>query len=385
MRATHLILLLTFLNHAGVNASRVLLALYLLEFGAQPLTMGVLAGAFSFFPALLAVPIGQLVDRWGARFPMLFGSCFGLTGLLLAYFLPGMPAIFAGAIMVSMAMAIWNVSTQNLVGLLSSPEDRPRNFSNYSLANATASFVGPLIAGFSIDHLGHALACIVIALIFVVPLTILALHKHAAFGRGSSRQAHKKGRFVDLLVGPGMLLTLLMGSLQNLGDVLYSFYMPVYTHSLGLSASVIGVILAMNAAAAFVVRMVIPGMLKRFGEPHLMACAFCLGGGALILIPLFDSAIMLALLSFMFGLGMGCTGPIITMLMFANSPPGRSGEALGLKVTFNHVTKVISPVILGSVAAAYGLLPVFWITAVMMGGGGWLSKKLPTANTSEKT
>jgi len=35
------------------------------------------------------------------------------------------------------------------------PEQRARNFSNFSLIGAVTSFVGPLIAGLSIDHLGY--------------------------------------------------------------------------------------------------------------------------------------------------------------------------------------------------------------------------------------
>ena len=42
--------------------------------------------------------------------------------------------------------------------------------------------------------------------------------------------------------------TLATGSLQNAADSLYQFYMPVYTHAIGLSASVIGIVLAMNSA-----------------------------------------------------------------------------------------------------------------------------------------
>jgi len=71
---------------------------------------------------------------------------------------------------------------------------------------------------------------------------------------------------------------------------------------------------------------------------------------------------------------MGCCGPIATMLMFGNSPPGRSGEALGLKITVNHFVKVVSPVVFGFIGSAVGLPPVFWINALMLGIGGLVSR-----------
>ena len=130
----------------------------------------------------------------------------------------------------------------------------------------------------------------------------------------------------------------------------------------------------MNAAAAFVVRLVLPRMIARFKEERLLAYAFYVGATALMLMPFFRSAVMLGTISFVFGLGMGCTGPIVTMLMFGSSPPGRSGEALGLKVTVNHLTKVVSPVIFGSIAGTFGLFAVFWVNALMLGAGGVLSQ-----------
>ena len=85
------------------------------------------------------------------------------------------------------------------------------------------------------------------------------------------------------------------------------------------------------------------------------------------------------MISFAFGLSMGCCGPIVTMLMFTSSLKGRSGEGIGIKITVNHLTKMISPILFGAVGSAFGLSPMFWINAVMMGAGGIMSnaKKQP--------
>ena len=108
------------------------------------------------------------------------------------------------------------------------------------------------------------------------------------------------------------------------------------------------------------------------------ARAFSLGGVALALIPLFQWPLMLCLLSFVFGLGMGSGQPIITMLTFQNSPPGRSGESVGLKVTANHVTNMVSPMIFGSIGTLAGLLPMFWANALLMVAGACLSRPKKT-------
>ncbi len=162
--------------------------------------------------------------------------------------------------------------------------------------------------------------------------------------------------------------------------------MPVYAHGVGLSASAIGVILAMYPGAAFAMRLVLMPLIAKFKEEKLLAYAFYIGAASLLTIPLFTSGVMLAVISFMFGLGMGCCAPIVTMLMFGNAPPGRSGEALGLKMTVNHFTKVVTPMVFGSIATAYGLSPVFCINAMMLGTGGYLSypRKKNTKTKSEE-
>ena len=58
------------------------------------------------------------------------------------------------------------------------------------------------------------------------------------------------------------------------------------------------------------------------------------------------------------------------MLMFSSSSEGRSGEALGLRMTVAHFTKIVGPVLFGLLGSAFGLAPMFWINACMMGTRG---------------
>lgn len=361
----------------------MVLALYALDLGAQPFTVGILAATFSMFPVLLAVKVGKFADRFGSLWLLVFGAAAGGIGMILPYFSPGISTIFMAAVMNGLSAVFFNLLMQNLVGILSHAQDRARNFSNYSLMNASCSFIGPLFAGFSIDHTGHVSTCLYLALFSLSPLALLAICGKRIPG-GSGKTTAKSGGVRGMLSDPGVRRTLVTGSLQNTGDSLFQFYMPVYTHAMGLTASAIGVVLAMYPAAAFAMRLVLSQLLVRFREDRLLACAFYVGAASLIVVPFFSSATMLALISFVFGLGMGCCGPIVTMLMFENAPEGRSGEALGLKMTVNHFTKVVSPMVFGSVASAFGLSPVFWINAVMLATGGFLSTMSPKKKSGRR-
>jgi MFS family permease len=79
------------------------------------------------------------------------------------------------------------------------------------------------------------------------------------------------------------------------------------------------------------------------------------------------------LVTFLFGLGMGSSQPITMMMTFSHSAQGRSGEAMGLRLTVNHLTRVIGQFLFGSIGSVLGVFSVFWINAFMLASGGAVS------------
>lgn len=376
MTAINFIFALNIIQCTGLFANKIVLALFALELGASPLIVGVLAALFSVAAATLAITVGRLADRFGARWLLVIGSTGAGLGLLLPYFLPALATVLIAGALCGLSLVCYNVTTQNLTGLLSSPETRARNFTNYSLTNSGGTLLGPLIGGFSIDHVGHAQTCLALALLAFTPLVMLAMRwKSLEAARPSDAEAApaREGGTLVLLRDARILKTIITASVLNSGFNLFTAYMPVYGRSVGLSASVIGVVLAMNATATFAIRVVLPRMIAWLKEEKVLALSFCSGALALVLIPLFEHPLLLGLLAFSLGLGMGASQPIVTMLIFQYSPAGRSGEAIGLKITSNHLTNMVSPVIFGGIATALGLLPMFWLNGLMMAVGGYIS------------
>ena len=355
-----------------VQASRVLLTLYALKLGAQPFVVGILAASFSVLPMLLSWQVGRFSDRFGSRWLLMFGTVGGAFGMLLPYYVSGLPALYIAGVMNGLLFAFSGACLQNLVGLLSRPETSSRNFSNYSVLISSTGFIGPLLAGFSIDHSGHAVTCLYLVLMSFVPAALLAIWG-GALPRGS-HTVPPAGSVWNMLTGSGLWRVMATGSLVVSGIDLFQIYMPIYGHNIGLSASAIGVVLAMFSVSAFVVRLFLPRLIFRLTEEKVLAFSFFTGAASFLLVPFFQSAAMLALISFAFGLGMGCGQPITLMMTYSNSPQGRSGEAMGLRVTVNHMTRVIVPVVFGSIGSLFGLLPVFWVNALLLASGGAITR-----------
>jgi len=362
---------LALLNFASTQAARVLLALYALQFGAQPVAVGALAATFSTFPMLFSWVAGKVADRFGSRWPLMFGAVVNALGMLVPYLVPALPSLYVAAAMNGLSFAFYTVSLQNLVGSLGTPGERTVNFSNYAMVVAIASFVGPLISGFSIDHIGFGLSCAVLALLGVAPVVLLAARGGLLpHGKRQSGPAESLG---NMLTDRKVLRVLATSSLVVSGIDLFQFYLPIYGHDIGLSASAIGVILGMFAAASFVVRLIMPRLLARLREEKLLSYSFFLGALCFAFIPFFKSAVWLSVIAFAFGLGLGCGAPITLMLTYSHSPKGRSGEALGLRMTGNHLARVVGPLAFGAIGSAFGLLPVFWLSGMLLVSGGILS------------
>jgi MFS family permease len=365
------VLALTALSGTAVRAGNMVLVLYALKLGSSTFVIGLLGAMFAVLPMLFSMPAGKLADRYGSRAPLLVCVVGSGLGLLVPWAFPGITAMFIASALIGLSLAMV-VPLQNLMGLISTPETRARNFANFSLGMGLANLLGPLIGGFFIDLAGPATTCLYLALLNVVAIVLLLVWGHRLPHAGA--QAKAKGSVYTILKIGNVRRAIATSSLINVGRDLYQFYFPVYAHGIGLSASMIGIVQATNFGAELTVRLFLARLLKRFKEEQLLAYSFFIGAGSLVLIPFFESVYVLILLSFALGLGMGCAQPIITMLMYSYSPQGRTGEALGLRMTFIHLTKLIGPVVFGAIGSALGLAPMFVLNAAVMAGGGLLSR-----------
>ena len=377
--AIRLALALSYFNFVASGAARVVLTLYALELGAPASVVGVLGGLLFLFPLLLSWPIGAAADRIGARGLLMFGSVCGAVSLALPFFFRSLPVFYVAAALNGLALAFFHVTLQNVIGVMSIPENRARNFSNFSLTGSLTNFVGPLIAGFSIDTMGHAAACLVAASQSAIAVVLMLVWGHA-YPSGAAAPPHASGAKKGGLLDRAVVRMLVVSAMVQLGFDLFQFYLPIYAHSIGLSASAIGGVLAVLAIAAFVVRLFLARLVKNVPGHRLLVGVLLAGAAGFALVPFANNALVLAAIALFFGLGMGIGIPLTVILMFANSAQGRSGQTLGIRLTANNLMRVAGPVVFGAVGSAFGFAAVFWIVAAILAGGCALARS--TANAT---
>lgn len=369
------LLALVLLWNSGYKGARVLNTLYALELGATPFDIGLLLATYGLFALVLAVYAGRLSDRYGVRMPVVGGIALTTAGMLLPYFWPSLATIFVSAAVSGTGFIFVQIGMQTLTGSLATGAQRTRNINTYALVVSTADLIGPVLAGFSIDNLGHVPTYLCLSALGFAALAGLGFlagrlpHERVA-ATGKARR-----RMIDLVRLPNLKRVFIASAVVMTGLDLFQLYMPLYGHGIGLSASAIGLVLGAFAAAGFVTRALLPLMARRIGEEKTLTYSIAITAVTFLLVPLVENVYALGAICFALGLGMGLGQPLSVILTYNYAPPGRAGEAIGLRIAIHNSMHVVVPTAFGGLGSAVGLAPVFWVSSAVLGVGAYLTRK----------
>ena len=361
------------LQGISMRGAKIVLSLAALAQGATPFQVGVLAAMFAAFPLILAVYAGKASDRIGVKRPILAGAAVIAFGIAVPLAVAGIAGLLIAAALIGLGHIFFHVSIHNLIGAYGSGEERTRNFSTFALGASIAAFIGPSLGGFSIDLWGFRPAHMLLAAIALMPAVVLLAFPRVVPPRGAPSKPEAGAGSLALLADPALRRTLIMSGVTLTGIELFTFYFPVYGRSIGLSASAIGMVMSCYAVAAFLVRMGMPRATRRIGEVGVLTASLFIAGTVYLLVPLVSQAPLLALIAFLLGIGLGCAQPLTIILTYNHAPAGRSGEALGMRLTVNKLTQIVVPLAFGAMGSAFGLIPVFWANGAFLLTGGFLS------------
>lgn len=367
----YLILFLGLLNWMCFMSSRVLMSLYAIELGASAAAIGLLIALYGLGPLVLSVQAGKVSDRIGSYRPIVLGSAGLALGLAVPYVFAGIGLLYAAALIIGIALVFLNIALQHLIASFGDAEERTRNVSLQSLAIALGGMIGPLLVGLSIDHQGHVPTFLYLALTVAFSCVAWMACRGVIPQPRVAAKPERDSGVLGMLAQPRLRNVIISSALVVAGVDLYTFYMPIYGHSIGLSATLIGVVLGAHAAATFVVRTLLPLLVRRWGEDPVMTVSMFTAGATFLLFPFADQLAFLLLLSFVLGLGLGVGQPLSVIMTYNRAPPGRTGEALGLRFTLVNLTHMVIPIAFGTLGSALGLVTVFLANSVLMLGGGY--------------
>lgn len=365
------------LVHVAANGIRFTVLLDGVRHGASAVVIGLLGASFFLMPMLMSLRLGQFIDRHGARGPMLASGV-----LLSASALAGLAAgnvwmLFATAFISGIGQNLYVVTMQRATGEYGTGTERAVSYSLLGLAYSIASFLAPVLAGAIIQLGGLQAAYAGGALLPFAGLLVLNRAKvRLPRGHGNAPSAaQEKRRTVDLLREPNLRRAYIVGALFETSWSLFAFLSPVYGSQLGLPAVTIGLIAGSMSASTIVMRVVLPMLVRRVPMWRLLIASLVVLALGYLGFSLSASPALLILFGAVIGIGQSVGGPLMNAYLFEIAPPGRIGEATGLRITFNSTLAMLIPLSSGAVTAAVGIAPAFWALSAALLAGSWASRR----------
>ena len=363
---------LVVLVHMAFTGTRFTLSLFALtQLKVSAFTVGVLISLMAAVPMLFSVQAGRWADRFGVWRPMLAGSIAVTIGTALAAALPQLGTLFLSSVLTGSGFMLFHIAVNHAVGSLGAPEMRSRNFGLLSLAFSVSNFLGPALVGLAIDHVGHRLTFLILAASGATAMIALILHRFD-MGRAQHAPGTSKHRLRDLLRLPSLRRVFVVSALLSTAWDSFSFMVPVYaSRQLDLSASAIGLILGVFGSAIFFVRLIFPLLVHRVTEWQMLLYSMFSSALCLAVFPATRTVPLLVGLAFILGMGLGGAQPMIMSLLYSKAPPGRSGEAVGVRTLLLNISQTGIPLSFGALGTAIGMAPIFWAMAAALAGGAW--------------
>lgn len=343
-----ILFLTVFIDLLGFGIVIPLLPLYAEQYNASATAIGLLMGAFSAMQFVFAPIWGSLSDRIGRR-PIIL---FSLTGSAVSYFLLGLanslPALFLARLLAGAAAANVPVA-QAYVADTTSAEDRAKGMGMIGAAFGLGFIFGPAIGGI-LTLYGYSVPAYAAAGLSVLNLVWASWRlpesahvpdSHAPLSHPLQVRRLRRVAAVPQAIAVLLLLFVTTFSFANMETT----FALLGQHRFDFRPDQIGRLFTyMGLIAAVVQGGLISRLVKRFGEPRLIAFGAVSMAAGLLWTPY--AAGLGALLVALAGLsaGQGLMHPSLTSLLSRSAHPAEQGAVLGVAQSLSSLARILGPV-----------------------------------------
>lgn len=354
--------------HATMAGMRLASPLLALRQGYSELAVGVLLSLYALTQVFLSLPAGRYADKHGLKRPFALSVIAAATGGLLAVAFPIFPVLCLSALLTGGATGTAVIALQRHVGRAAGGGmELKRAFSWLAIGPAFSNFLGPFVAGFVIDHAGFRTAFAVMGLLPLATWYFVRTARESPAPESHRNRA--SGGAWDLWLDPMFRRLILVNWFLSSAWDVHTFVVPVLGNARGLSASVIGTILGLFAAAAAVVRVFLPLLAARFHEWVLIVAAMVATTLIYAVYPFMHVALTMGACSILLGAALGMVQPMVMSMLHHITPEHRHGEAVGMRMLVINASSVAMPLLFGTAGAAIGISGVFWTVSATVGAG----------------
>jgi MFS family permease len=358
--------------------------LWAIWLGASATEVGMVVGARSVLPAILAIHGGVLMDRLGTRRIMAASAIAIMVTAPLYPALPWLPALIVLQLVTGYATTIAWVGAQTVIAQVSRGDTGV--LGRFNFACRIGTFAAPILMGLLWDFTNPwltflfvsvwaaALLCLVTVtpdsdrlggpIAADTPLAVGAAHAQT-LGAKLRAMAPRRSDYaatLALFLIPAIAISIGGGFLRNTTSAVQGSIYVVYLNEIGLTGTAIGALFAAIEGASGIGSL-LAGRATRFVSPYTLMVATT--GAAIFLInatPLLGGILVLLLAAqFLRGIIQGIHNPVLFGIQARAAGPHRQGATVALRVTVNRLASITVPPIMGAIADTAGIETSFYI------------------------
>ncbi len=369
-----------------------------------PFLIAIILASRQILTVIFSIHGGALMDHFGTKRVLIV---FGLIGAVTALLYPMLPGLFSMEINSGMLNPTWLfvaviigvqmiagfteamswIGTQTLVSQLL--KGHPVYAGRMTFVARIGGILGPMAIGAAWDGWGPWggfgflslwLLLAVAAAMFIpspenndLPTSGTASAKTIRRTEIMPKAADYAATFRLLLVAAVALVIMVTVMRQTGSGVQGTFYVVWLNKEIGLSGTLIGMLLGASNAASAVAALSTGMMTRRFASHWLLIFTIGLSIVGIAVTPaLGDFYVLLMIAICCRGLGQGLNLPLMITILARNVPQNLLGRVTAMRLSFNRFGGAVVPLIMGALAEVVGIANSFYIvgaTGVIMLGG----------------
>jgi MFS family permease len=350
---------------AAIAARGLTVPLYAHDIGASRFEVGALFSVATLAGAILSLPAGVLVDRFGARTLLVLALALSAASQLATAATPSVAPLFIWQVLGGLGAGVQQAALFSAVTESVSRGRLGRAMGWLTLSMQAGFFLGPAIAGIALKWIDVRtdIAVTTVLLVLTIPGAIVASGTRQHTGRGLSirgplRRLVQQRSFAPVTIGL-LAMTLVWGTVGA--------FLPVFgKEALGLPSSQVGYLLALLAVVNGLSRPPAGRIVDQARQRWPIVFAGVVGWSAVTMVlghltGFVGPAIVLAL-----GTPLMATSFVAVGVVFGDLSAGSTrGVTMGMYGTILFAGLAAGPLIFGPIVQAYGYAAGFTACAVV--------------------
>jgi MFS family permease len=353
----------------------IVVPLWAIYLGFSPFEIGVLVGARSLLSFLLAIHGGALVDRFGTKRVLVVLSAISAVNPLLFPALPLFPFLLALQMVGGLAGSLAWVSAQALALQVS---DADTTFmSRFAFAARFGTTFAPATIGFLWDRAGPWPSFIATGLwgsvflagALLIPASAIVQDaneraRHVTLKSLLPRLSDYVGAF-HLLAIPSVVFVVAVSFVRICSTNIQSSFYIVYLKQIDFPGTQIGTLITIGSVCAGIGTLLAGPAERLMPAKWMYLVAVTLSIVFIAVTPVLGSWFpVLAIAIGLRGFFQGLSGPIMFTYLSRSVRPSEQGLSIGLRSTFNRLSVMVMPIMMGAAAEIFSVAISFYV----MGG-----------------